>query len=147
VKLRCQVPQKTNKMKWDLFNPIPEFNYKEMSAKLDVELLENPYIQVVWEDTPENFTQERIKSVKQYFQKKYNSTNINVITKVKTTDETQQTIDVVHNEELEVMLCQRGTDYVQLDPEKHGGITLDVWGVDQENNYWRINLIDNDYRF
>ena len=68
-----------------------------MSAKLDVELLENPYIQVVWEDTPENFTQERIKSVKQYFQKKYNSTNINVITKVKTTEETQQTIDVSVN--------------------------------------------------
>ena len=84
-------------MKWDLFNPIPEFNYKEMSAKLDVELLENPYIQVVWEDTPENFTQERIKSVKQYFQKKYNSTNINVITKVKTTEDTQQTIDVSVN--------------------------------------------------
>lgn len=84
-------------MKWDLFNPQPEFNYKQMSTKLDVELLENPYIQVVWEDTPENFTQERIKSVKQYFQKKYNSTNINVITKVKTTDETQQTIDVSVN--------------------------------------------------
>ena len=84
-------------MKWDLFNPIPEFNYKEMSTKLDVELLENPYIQVVWEDTPENFTQERIKSVKQYFQKKYNSTNINVITKVKTTEDTQQTIDVSVN--------------------------------------------------
>jgi len=84
-------------MKWDLFNPIPEFNYKQMSTKLDVELLENPYIQVVWEDTPENFTQERIKSVKQYFQKKYNSTNINVITKVKTTEDTQQTIDVSVN--------------------------------------------------
>jgi DNA repair exonuclease SbcCD ATPase subunit len=68
-----------------------------MSTKLDVELLENPYIQVVWEDTPENFTQERIKSVKQYFQKKYNSTNINVITKVKTTEDTQQTIDVSVN--------------------------------------------------
>ena len=79
-------------MKWDLFNPKPEFNYKTMSTKLDVESLENPYIQVVWEDTPENFTQERIKSVKQYFQKKYNSTNINVITKVKTTEDTQQTI-------------------------------------------------------
>jgi DNA repair exonuclease SbcCD ATPase subunit len=52
---------------------------------------------VVWEDTPENFTQERIKSVKQYFQKKYNSTNTNVITKVKTTDDTQQTIDVSVN--------------------------------------------------
>ena len=88
---------KTNKMKWDLFNPQPEFNYKQMSTKIDVESLENPYIQVKWEDTPENFTQERIKSVKQYFQKKYNSTNINVITKVKTTDDTQQTIDVSVN--------------------------------------------------
>ena len=84
-------------MKWDLFNPQPKFNYKQMSTKLDVELLENPYIQVVWEDTPENFTQERIKSVKQYFQKKYNSINTNVITKVKTTDDTQQTIDVSVN--------------------------------------------------
>ena len=84
-------------MKWDLFNPQPEFNYKQMSTKIDVESLENPYIQVKWEDTPENFTQERIKSVKQYFQKKYNSTNINVITKVKTTDDSQQTIDVSVN--------------------------------------------------
>jgi DNA repair exonuclease SbcCD ATPase subunit len=84
-------------MKWDLFNPIPEFNYKNMTTKLDITTFENPYIQVVWEDTPENFTQERIKSVKQYFQKKYNSTNINVITKVKTTEETQQTIDVSVN--------------------------------------------------
>ena len=95
--MKCQETPKTNKMKWDLFNPQPEFNYKQMSTKIDVELLENPYIQVKWEDTPENFTQERIKSVKQYFQKKYNSTNINVITKVKTTDDTQQTIDVSVN--------------------------------------------------
>ncbi len=84
-------------MKWDLFNPIPDFNYKHMAIKLDTTSLENPYIQVIWEDTPENFTQERIKSVKQYFQKKYNSTNINVITKVKTTEDNQQTIDVSVN--------------------------------------------------
>jgi DNA repair exonuclease SbcCD ATPase subunit len=84
-------------MKWDLFNPIPTYNYKKMSTKLDTTTLENPYIQVIWEDSPENFTQERIKSVKQYFQKKYNSTNINVITKVKTTEDTQQTIDVSVN--------------------------------------------------
>ena len=84
-------------MKWDLFNPIPTYNYKHMATKLDITVLENPYIQVIWEDTPENFTQERIKSVKQYFQKKYNSTNINVITKVKTTEDTQQTIDVSVN--------------------------------------------------
>ena len=84
-------------MKWDLFNPIPTFNYKHMATKIDTSTLENPYIQVIWEDTPENFTQERIKSVKQYFMKKYVSSNINVITKVKTTDETQQTVDVSVN--------------------------------------------------
>ena len=84
-------------MKWDLFNPIPEFNYTNMATKLDITTLENPYIQVIWEDTPENFTQERIKSVKQYFMKKYVSNNINVITKAKTTEETQQTIDVAVN--------------------------------------------------
>ena len=54
---------------WDLFNPEPEFNYNTMSKKLDIESLDNPYVQVIWEDTPENFTQERLKSVKQYFQK------------------------------------------------------------------------------
>jgi DNA repair exonuclease SbcCD ATPase subunit len=68
-----------------------------MATQLDIDTLDNPYIQVIWEDTPENFTQERIKSVKQYFMKKYASTNINVITKVKTTDDTQQTIDVSVN--------------------------------------------------
>jgi DNA repair exonuclease SbcCD ATPase subunit len=68
-----------------------------MSTKLDISTLENPNIQVIWEDFSENFTQERIKSVKQYFMKKYSSTNINVITKAKTTEETQQTIDVAVN--------------------------------------------------
>ena len=84
-------------MKWDLFNPLPDFNYKRMPKKLDIDSLENPYVQVIWEDSPENFTQERIKSVKQYFQKKYGSTNINVITKVKTTDDAMQTVDVSVN--------------------------------------------------
>jgi DNA repair exonuclease SbcCD ATPase subunit len=85
-------------MKWDLFNPPPTYNYTNMATKLDISTLENPYIQVIWEDTPENFTQERIKSVKQYFMKKYSSSNINVITKVKTTDDdTQQTVDVSVN--------------------------------------------------
>lgn len=41
----------------------------------------NPFIKVEWEDTPENFTQERIKRVKTYFQNKYNSTNVKIITK------------------------------------------------------------------
>ena len=85
-------------MKWDLFNPYPTYNYKNMPTKLDTSILENPYIQVIWEDTPENFTQERIKSVKQYFMKKYSSTNINVITKLKASDDdTSQTVDVSVN--------------------------------------------------
>jgi DNA repair exonuclease SbcCD ATPase subunit len=82
---------------WDLFNPMPNFNYSNMPKELDISSLENPYVQVIWEDTPENFTQERIKSVKQYFSRKYGSTNINVITKVKTSEENLQTIDVSVN--------------------------------------------------
>jgi len=82
----------------DLFNPPVEFEYKHMEIDLKVETLNNPYIQVVWEDIPENFTQEKIKSVKQYFSNKYNSTNVNVITKVKTTDKDElQTVDVSVN--------------------------------------------------
>ena len=69
-----------------------------MTKEIDISKLENPYIQVVWEDVNENFTQDRIKSVKHYFQKKYNTTNVNVITKVKTAQgETEQTIDVSVN--------------------------------------------------
>jgi ADP-ribosylglycohydrolase len=69
-----------------------------MSNSLDINKLENPYVQVVWEDTPDNFTQEKIKSVKQYFQKKYRTTNVNVITKLKTVnDDTMQTVDVSIN--------------------------------------------------
>lgn len=84
-------------MGWDLFHPFPDFNYSNMATKLDIAALENPNVQVIWEDSPENFTQERIKSVKQYFMKKYASTNVNVITKLKTTEDTQQTIDVSVN--------------------------------------------------
>jgi DNA repair exonuclease SbcCD ATPase subunit len=81
----------------DLFNPPPEFNFKFMSHKLDITTLDNPYIQVVWEDYAENITQEKIKSVRHYFQKKYLSTNVNVITKTKTSEETTQTVDISFN--------------------------------------------------
>ena len=81
----------------DLFNPPPELNYKFMLHDLKVEELENPYIQVVWEDVPENFTTERIKRVKHYFENKYDSKNVNVITKVRTEDESAQSVDVSVN--------------------------------------------------
>ena len=81
----------------DLFNPPKEFNYTYMSHKLDIDTIENPYIQVVWEDTPDNFTQERIKRVRAYFEKKYKSKNVNVVTKVKTSDSEIQSVDVSMN--------------------------------------------------
>jgi DNA repair exonuclease SbcCD ATPase subunit len=82
----------------DLFNPPKTFNYNIMIKDLDFSLYENPIIQVVWEDLPENFTQDKLKSVKHYFSKKYNTTNVNVLTKAKAvqTDE-MQSIDVSMN--------------------------------------------------
>jgi len=82
----------------DLFNPPKTFNYNIMIKDLDFSKFDNPSIQVVWEDLQENFTQDKMKSVKHYFQKKYNTTNVNVITKVKNVDtETMQTVDVSMN--------------------------------------------------
>jgi DNA repair exonuclease SbcCD ATPase subunit len=82
----------------DLFNPPRIYNYNIMIKDLDFSLFENPTIQVVWEDLPENFTQDKIKSVKHYFSKKYNTTNINVLTKAKTTQSDEiQSIDVSVN--------------------------------------------------
>jgi DNA repair exonuclease SbcCD ATPase subunit len=114
----------------DLFNPPPNFNYKKMSHKLDTNLLDNPYIQVVWEDYAENITQEKIKSVRHYFQKKYLSTNVNVITKTKTSDETVQTVDISFNVldknyQLELMksfLTNKGNDNLYDEIYKLDGI-------------------------
>ena len=81
----------------DLFNPPPQFNYIIMIKDLDITNLDNPYLQIVWEDYAENFTQEKIKSVRHYFQKKYNTTNVNVITKTKVADDTTHTVDISFN--------------------------------------------------
>jgi DNA repair exonuclease SbcCD ATPase subunit len=113
-----QDKQNHNKKVWDLFNPIPEFKYNNMIKDIDIESLDNPYIQVIWEDYGDNFTQERIKSVKSYFQKKYNSNNVNVVTKLKSEDSVQQTIDVSVNimdrnyqmELIKSLLEQKGYD-------------------------------------
>jgi len=57
----------------------------------------NPNIRVIWEDNPENITQDKIKDVRQYFARKYGTTNVNVITKVKYEDKVLQSIDVSSN--------------------------------------------------
>jgi hypothetical protein len=87
-----------HRIKRNLFKESKPFNYQLMTKDIDFSKFENPFIQVVWEDDNENFTQDKIKSVKHYFQKKYNTTNVNVITKVKTTKEdSEQTVDVSVN--------------------------------------------------
>ncbi|MDB0072830.1 hypothetical protein N9E79_00970 [bacterium] len=81
----------------DLFNPPPKFNLNKMSKKLNIEKYDNPNVQVVWEDFSENFTQEKIKSVKHYFQKKYQTTNVNIITKTKVGDDVENNVDISFN--------------------------------------------------
>lgn len=82
----------------NLFQESKPFNYNIMTKDIDFSKYDNPTIQVVWEDYNENFTQDKIKSVKHYFQKKYNTTNVNVITKAKVEkEEGEQTVDVSVN--------------------------------------------------
>jgi len=59
----------------------------------------DPFIKVEWEDSPENLTQERIKRVKEYFKKKYNTNHVNVITKVAATSSNAKlkSLDVSEN--------------------------------------------------
>jgi DNA repair exonuclease SbcCD ATPase subunit len=40
-----------------------------------------PFIKVTWKDSPENFTNEKLKRVKAYFQQKYNTKHVQIITK------------------------------------------------------------------
>jgi DNA repair exonuclease SbcCD ATPase subunit len=97
--MRWIKPQKRNNSdQLNLFEPVKQFNYKMMIEDIEFSNFENPSIQVVWEDLSENFTQDKIKGVKHYFSKKYNTTNVNVLTKSKNIqDDTQQTIDVSMN--------------------------------------------------
>ena len=59
----------------------------------------NPFIKVTWEDVPENFTPEKIRRVKSYFQNKYKGKNIQVITKslVNTSDVHLQSLEASDN--------------------------------------------------
>ena len=68
---------------------------------MEINKLDNPFIKVTWEDIPENFTQERIKRTRSYFQNKYKSKNVTVITKA---------IDKSSGNELEIDLEQNVMD-------------------------------------
>lgn len=47
-----------------------------------------PNIKVIWKDTPENFTPEKLKRVKSYFQIKYGTRNVRVVTENQSMDQT-----------------------------------------------------------
>ena len=65
---------------------------------MDIETLDNPFIKVTWEDIPENFTQEKIKRVRSYFKRKYNSKNVTVLTKVVDKNSSEElNIDIEQN--------------------------------------------------
>ena len=90
--------QRKDPSQLNLFNNKKEYNYDIMIKEVDFSKFENPSIQVTWEDVPENFTQDKLKSIKYYFQKKYNTQNVNVLTKAKNVqNEDEQTIDVSMN--------------------------------------------------
>lgn len=68
-----------------------------------------PFIKVVWQDVPENFTNERLKRVKSYFQEKYNAKHVQVITKsivhnkdtkLKSLDVSESILDTNHQKNL-----------------------------------------------
>lgn len=70
---------------------------------------ENPYIKVTWADTPESFTPERVKRVKEYFKEKYNTRHVNIITKIisnggntklKSLELTESILDPIHQKRL-----------------------------------------------
>ena len=65
---------------------------------MDIDKLENPFIKVTWEDMPENFTQEKIKRVRSYFQRKYKSKNVTLLTKaIDRNDTGELDIDIEEN--------------------------------------------------
>ena len=91
----------------------------------------NPFIKVEWEDTPENLTQERIKRVKSYFQNKYNSTNVKIVTK---------TINNSSNAKLKSL---EASDNI-LDPQYQKNLVKEFLTENQSTIKWDfINRLDD----
>lgn len=91
----------------------------------------NPTIKITWEDSPENFTKERIRRVKSYFQQKYNTKNIKIITKSLTNTGTTKL------ESLEV--SENITDYqyqkkLMKDYLKANDVNIDLVKIDRLDN-------------
>jgi len=60
----------------------------------NIDTLNNPFVKVTWEDTAENFTKERKNRIKTYFQNKYKTKNVNIITKITDSEKLEREIDL-----------------------------------------------------
>lgn len=91
----------------------------------------NPFIKVEWEDVAENFTPERIKRVKTYFQNKYNATTVQVVTK---------TLSQKQNTKLKTLEV---TDSI-LDPQYQKTLMKDFLSENKVNIKWELlDRLDN----
>jgi DNA repair exonuclease SbcCD ATPase subunit len=88
---------------------------------MEIEKLKNPFIRVIWEDIPGNFTKERLRRVKSYFQKKYNSKNVTVVTKSKS----------INGEELKL-----GLDTNIMDPNYQKTLLKDFIEIEKIDVKW-----------
>lgn len=62
--------------------------------RLTIDSYDNPIVTVIWEDDRDEFSKERKSRVKDYFKRKYNTKNVNIITKSKTNGESDLVVDV-----------------------------------------------------
>ena len=117
----------------------------------------NPYIRVVWEDSPINFTQERLERVKNYFRKKYESKRITVITKstldnselLSSIDVSEKVIDVNYQTKLVKEYIETAGFEVEWDrfkklDEKVESKLLEEGKRNRKHTKWRIRWIEFD---
>jgi DNA repair exonuclease SbcCD ATPase subunit len=97
-------------------------------------IYKNPYIKVTWQDTHENFTPEKISRIKSYFQKKYNTKYVQIITKVITNDEDTKLASLDISESISDYEYQK---MLMKDFIKENKITIDVDLIDRLDN--RVN--------
>jgi len=97
-------------------------------------IYKNPYIKVTWQDTHENFTPEKISRIKSYFQKKYNTKYVHIITKVITNDEDTKLASLDISESISDYEYQK---MLMKDFIKENKITIDVDLIDRLDN--RVN--------
>ena len=116
----------------------------------------DPYIKVTWADTPESFTPERVKRVKEYFKEKYNTRHVNVITKIitngnntklKTLELSESILDPTHQKRLMMEFIKQNdlkVNEIQID-RLDNTVNEDLFQKDENRvkyNRWYIKNVE-----